>query len=147
MRSVVFTRPPRLQLVPSVLSVAYALKARHLNSPRLAFQTHVGCVTIVWFTLVEEQEKIGTMLNRPRQQRTSRFQSDSRPLRSPIPVTLALAIGKSFGHNLAVPTMSQKATMLGSRSDFRTIRLYPMKSKSIRALAGCGCTTPFDGIG
>ena len=45
-------------------------------------------------------------------------------------------------------TASQKAPMLGSRSDFRTIRLYPMKSKSsIRALAGCGCTTPFDGIG
>ena len=41
------SRPPRLQLVSSALSVVDALtKARQLNSPGLARQTHVGCVTV-----------------------------------------------------------------------------------------------------
>ena len=79
MRSVVFnsnnhkhtSRPPRLQLVSS---------ARQLNSPGLALQAHVGCVTVVRLTLVEELEKIGTMLDQPSQQRTSRLQRDSRLL-------------------------------------------------------------------
>ena len=75
------SRPPRLQLVSSVLSVVYTLtKARHLNSPGLAFQAHVGCVTIVRFTLVIEKEMIGPMLNQPGQQRASGFQGDTRPL-------------------------------------------------------------------
>ena len=49
------SRPPRLQLVSGALSVVNALtKARQLNSPGLALQTHVGCVTVVRLTLVEE---------------------------------------------------------------------------------------------
>ena len=73
------SRPPRLQLVSSPLSAINALnKARQLNCPGLAFQTHAGCVTVVRLTLVEEQEKIGTMLDQPSQQRTSRLQRDSR---------------------------------------------------------------------
>ena len=87
--SIVFTRPPnkhtsrppRLQLVSSAPSVINALtKTRHLNSPGLTFQTHVGCVTIVWLAIVEEQKKSGPMLNQPSQQRTSRLQGNSRLL-------------------------------------------------------------------
>ena len=74
------SRPPRLQLVSSALSVVSALtKARQLNSPGLTLQTRVGCVTVV-LTLVEEPEKIGTMLVQPSQQRTSRPKRDSRLL-------------------------------------------------------------------
>ena len=54
--------------------------APQLNSPGLALQTHVGCVTVVRLTLVEGLEKIGTMLDQPSQQRTLRLQRDSRLL-------------------------------------------------------------------
>ena len=69
------SRPSRLHLVSSAPSVINEItKTRHLDSPGLTCQTHVGCVTIMCFTFVEEQEKIGTILNQPGQQRTSRFQ-------------------------------------------------------------------------
>ena len=45
----------RLQLVSSSLSVVDALaEARQLNSPGLAFQTNVGCVTVVRLTFVKK---------------------------------------------------------------------------------------------
>ena len=48
------SRPPRLQVVSSTLSVVSALtKARQLNSPGLSLQTHVGCVNVVRLNLVE----------------------------------------------------------------------------------------------
>ena len=122
------SRPPPLQLVSNALSVVNALtKTRQLNSPGLTLQTHVGCVTAVRLTLVEEKEKIGTVLDQPSQQRTSRLQRDSRLLLQEVfegprksahrlnstfdlSVALALAFGRCFRHNLAVPTILDSVT-------------------------------------
>ena len=58
------SRPPRLQNVSSALSLVHALtKTRHLNSPALTFQTHVGCVTIVRLNLCG---RVGEDWNNPR---------------------------------------------------------------------------------
>ena len=120
--------PPRRQLVSSTLTVVDALtKARQINSSGLAVQTHVGCVTVVRLTLVEEKEKIGTMLDQPSQQRTSRLQRDSRLLFQEVfegprmsvhrlnstldlSVALALALGRCFRQSLAVSTILDSVT-------------------------------------
>ena len=105
------SRPPRLQLVSSTLAVVNALtKARQLNSPGLAWQTHVGCVPVVRLALVEEQEKIGTMLDQRSQQRTSRLQRDSR---------LLFRLNSTFDLSVAFCSRPWEATMLGSGSDLR----------------------------
>ena len=55
------SKPPRLQLVSSALSVVDALaETRQLNSPGLAFQTHTGGVTIVWLTPAKPTADSGT---------------------------------------------------------------------------------------
>ena len=76
---------------------------------------------------MEEQEKMGTMLDQPSQQRSSRLERDSRLLCQEVfegprksvhrlnstcdpSVVLALALGRRFRHNLAVPTILDSVT-------------------------------------
>ena len=118
MRSAVFhsdthkhtPRPTRFQLVSRASVEINALtKARHLNSPRFVFQTHVGSVTVV------------RLLNQPGKQWASEFQSDSRPLFQEVleclrklvrrlnrtldlSIALALVLWRGFPHNFTVPT-------------------------------------------
>ena len=160
-------RPSRFQLVQGAFSVVDALaKTRHLNSPELSFQSHVSRVAIVRLTFVEEQEKIGTLLNQTSQQRTSRFQCDSRLLRQKVfessrksvhrldctldlSIALALALGRCFRHTLAVPKILDSVTE-GNNAWLLILleddSLVPMKSRSvIRAFPAYGCVTPFAG--
>ena len=131
MRSVVFTRTPKNTPLDHLDSNLCRVRFRQsTHSPKLGnsilqglpFKRACWLCDRVARALVEEQEKIGTMLDQPRQLRTPGLQDNSRLLLQEVfagsrksvhrlnrtldfSVALALALGRCFRHNHAVPTI------------------------------------------
>ena len=122
MSSVVFTLTPTntpLDHLDSNLCRVHSPKLGFSTLNCLPFQTHVGSATVMMW---KNGRRLGTMLDQPSKQRASGFQCDSRPRFQEVlegarksmhrldraldlSITFALALGRIFWHNFAVPTI------------------------------------------